>query len=374
MTLAARPNPESRNNWGQTPFFEGKKRGLSPVLLLLCLSLLMLPAGCQRATEPERLKGATMGTTWNVTYVAAPNGPDPRTLHADIQGLLDAMETSMSTYRDDSEISRVNRAPVDSPVAISADFYRVLSAALAVGRHSRGAYDVTVGPLVDLWGFGPKPFSGEIPSDEAITAALARVGQHHLRVDGEAYTVNRLQPVMLDLSSIAKGYAVDRVADLLQERRVHRYLVEVGGEMRVSGLSHRGDAWRVAIEKPDSNRRDIAAAIALTEGAVATSGDYRNFFEREGKRFSHSIDPRTGYPVAHDLVSVTVVHPSAMMADAWATALTVLGAGEAPAVAEEQGLAVYFIQRSEDSLVHSHTEEFSPYLVVKNQQGEGARE
>jgi thiamine biosynthesis lipoprotein len=292
----------------------------------------------------------------------------------DVQGVLDAVESSMSTYRGDSEITRVNRAPGNTRVEVSSDFYQVLSAAIAVGRQSRGAYDVTVGPLVELWGFGPTPFSGAVPSDEAIAQAMASVGQHHLRLDGENVAVSKLAPVSLDLSSIAKGFAVDRVAELLMEAGIHRFLAEVGGEMRVAGLSHRGDAWRVAIEKPDSGVRDIAAAIALTEGAVATSGDYRNFFELDGQRFSHTIDPRTGRPVVHDLVSVTVVHPSAMMADAWATALSVLGAVEGPEVAREQGLAVYFIQRNGDALEHSHTAEFSPYLVVQGEQGEVAPE
>jgi thiamine biosynthesis lipoprotein len=139
-------------------------------------------------------------------------------------------------------------------------------------------------------------------------------------------------------------------------------MLEVGGEMRVSGLSGRGDLWRIAIEQPDSQRRAVGVALNLTDTAVATSGDYRNFFEKDGRRFSHSIDPRTGYPVAHDLVSVTVLHPQTMMADAWATALTVLGAERAMAVAQAQGLPVYFIRNVDDEFLHSYTPQFSRYL------------
>jgi thiamine biosynthesis lipoprotein len=348
----------------------GRSRGwLFPIVLT---SLLL--AGCNSQTAPVQLSGATMGTTWHLTYVAPVDAPEPETVQAAIQAVLDAVEQSMSTYREDSEISRLNRAPPGTWFEISGDFYRVLSAALAVGRHSGGAYDVTLGPLVNLWGFGPEPFSGAPPSQDAITREMARIGQHRLRLDGDVPAVRKLAPVSLDLSSIAKGFAVDRVAAGLREQGIHRFLVEVGGEMLVSGLSHRGDAWRVAIERPESSGRSVATAIALTDNAVATSGDYRNFFELEGRRYSHTIDPRSGYPVAHDLVSVTVVHPSAMLADAWATALTVLGAEDAMAVAQEQGLAVYFIQRNGETLQHSHTAEFSPYLVVEDQQGMVARE
>jgi thiamine biosynthesis lipoprotein len=238
----------------------------------------------------------------------------------------------------------------------------VLSAAMAIGWQSDGAYDVTVGPLVDLWGFGPPGPVAAPPSEDAITAALERVGQDHLRLDGEGRRLLKRSPVQLDFSSIAKGYGVDRVAQWLGAQGVERYLVEVGGEMRLAGLSPRGDPWRIAIERPESGDRSVEQAIRLTDVGVATSGDYRNFFEVDGKRYSHSIDPHSGYPVAHDLVSVTVVHPSSMMADGWATALVVLGYEKAMAVAQEQGLAVYFIRRQGDAFIETHTPAFEPFL------------
>jgi thiamine biosynthesis lipoprotein len=205
------------------------------------------------------------------------------------------------------------------------------------------------------------------PSRSAVEQLLQRVGQDKLRLDGEALAVMKPIDLSLDFSSLAKGFAVDQVANWLTGQGIERFLVEVGGEMRVSGASARGDPWRVAIEQPESIGRSVAAAISITDVALATSGNYRNFFEVDGERFSHSIDPRTGYPVAHDLVSVTVVHPSAMLADAWATALTVRGAERAMAVARTQGLAVYFIRSVGGDFVPSHTPAFAVYLDAEPQ-------
>jgi len=303
-----------------------------------------------------------MGTSWHVTVIGSAGSPGEADLQAGIEAVLDEVNSSMSTYRADSEISRFNALPVDEWFDVSPDFYTVLSTAMAIGWQSHGAYDVTVAPLVDLWGFGPQGPVAAPPSDDTVTDVLERVGQDHLRLDGEGQRLLKHSPVTLDFSSIAKGFGVDRVAQWLSAQGVARYLVEVGGEMRLAGLSARGDPWRIAIERPDSGDRGVEQAIRLTDTGVATSGDYRNFFEIDGQRFSHSIDPRRGYPVAHDLVSVTVVHPSAMIADGWATALVVLGYEDAMAVAQEQGLAVYFIRRQGEAFSDSHTPAFEPYL------------
>jgi thiamine biosynthesis lipoprotein len=324
-----------------------------------CLALL---GACGERQATLQLAGQSMGTSWHVTVIEAPGTPSTAALQAGIEGVLEAVEASMSTYRRESEISRFNRAPPGEWQTLSGDFYTVLAAALEIGAQSGGAYDVTVAPLVELWGFGAAGGIDEPPPEQSIREMLERVGQQRLQLDGERQRVRKLGEVSLDLSSIAKGYAVDRIAGWLVQQGMDRYLVEVGGEMKLSGLSMRGDPWRIAIEKPAAGGRSVAVAVSLTDVGVATSGDYRNFFEAGGRRYSHTIDPRTGYPVDHELVSVTVVHPSAMTADAWATALTVLGPADGAAVAEARALAVYFITRKGKSFEVSHTPAFEPYL------------
>lgn len=316
-------------------------------------------AGCGRQQAPTQLSGSTMGTTWHLTYQGS-----EQVTQAEVQAVLERVEQSMSTWRDDSEISRFNRAAVAAWQPVSADFLAVMQAAHAVWSASAGAFDVTVAPAVNLWGFGPGERRDEPPSTQQVETVLEQVGTAAIEIDASGSRLRKSAPRQLDFSSLAKGYAVDAVAQLLLDRGVNDFLVEVGGEMRLAGLSPRGDAWRVAIEQPQAGTRAVATAIALSDVAVATSGDYRNFFEYGGRRYSHSIDPRTGWPVSHELVSVTVVASSAMMADAWATTLTVLGADEALAVAEEHALAVYFIQRAGGEFRARHTAAFAPYLAA----------
>lgn len=336
----------------------------------LLLGLLLLLGACAREPVELRLSGPTMGTVWNSTVIVPWDSPlDSAQLQAGIEAELAAVNASMSTYLPDSEISRFNAAPVDEWFQISADFYMVLSTALAISWQSSGAYDVTVGPLVNLWGFGPDGSVEVAPSDAEIAAAMARVGQDKLRLDGETYRVRKLADLYLDFSSIAKGFAVDQIARWLAGEGISSFLVEVGGEMRVAGQSARGDAWRIGIESPEAGRFELARTLRLGNDAVATSGDYRNYFEIDGERFSHTIDPRSGYPVTHELVSVTVVHASSMLADAWATALTVLGAEDAWAVAQAEGLAVYFIERDGEGFRSRHTAALETYLEPAMQQG-----
>ncbi|MFT4518523.1 MAG: thiamine biosynthesis lipoprotein [Halioglobus sp.] len=318
---------------------------------------------CESAPETVQLAGETMGTSWHVSYVSAAAIPIEDEINTGIELRLAEVDKSMSTYRADSEISRFNETAAGELFSVSEPFFKVLTAALDIGERSEGAYDVTVAPLVSLWGFGPATRVAEPPSQEAITGLLKEVGQHNLRLQDDGRGVRKLVAVSLDFSSLAKGYAVDHVAKWLEAQGIHRYMVEVGGEMRLAGASGRGDDWHIAVEQPDTISRTAATALSLTDIALATSGDYRNYFEANGQRYSHSIDPRTGYPVAHDLVSVTVAHSSAMMADAWATALVVLGTQRAKRVAQIQGLAVYFIRREDADFVHSHTASFEPYLV-----------
>ncbi|MBN7798397.1 FAD:protein FMN transferase [Parahaliea mediterranea] len=347
-------------------------------LFCVGLALALVLAGCgSGAGEAVRLDGRTMGTTWSVTYSPAGGAPPAESVREALQARLDGVNASMSTYRDDSEITRFNGAPVGEWFTVSEAFLTVLGAALDIGARSEGAYDVTVAPLVDLWGFGPGAGAGGVPDAAAIAALRPQVGQRYLEIDRAASRVRKTRAVSVDFSSIAKGYAVDELARYLLGQQIADFLVEVGGEMRLSGSSPRGDAWRIAVEQPTAGARAPAVALRPGDAAVATSGDYRNFFEMDGRRYSHSIDPRSGYPVAHDLVSVTVVADTAMVADAWATALEVLGAEDAMRVANAQALAVYFIRRQGDDFVASHSASFAPYLEGPDgatTQGQGAPE
>ncbi|MEP1469815.1 MAG: FAD:protein FMN transferase [Halieaceae bacterium] len=340
----------------------GKRKSHSLQWLFCCACLLLLSA-CGSTDKPLQLSGYGLGTSWHVTLLPGQNEVDEATVQALVEGQLGRVNRSMSTYLPASEINRFNASTLGVWQQPSADFLKVLDAAIDIGGKTAGGYDITIGPLVDLWGFGPGEPRIGMPSRQAVSEAKAQVGLDSLeRRDEEA---RRLKPIELDFSSIAKGYAVDLIAEALLANDVNDFLVEVGGEMRVAGASPRGDAWRVAIEQPIVERREVATAINLVDQSVATSGDYRNYFDLNGTRYSHTIDPRTGYPVRHDLVSVTVVHDSAMLADAWATALTVLGAEGAAQLAEELQLAVYFIRSEGEDFIASHSTAFEPYLAEK---------
>ncbi|MHA7815205.1 MAG: FAD:protein FMN transferase [Pseudohaliea sp.] len=333
----------------------------------LCLgALLALLAACGGEPQDLRLEGRTMGTRWHLTV---PGGAAAgEALQAAIDAELEAVNASMSTWLEDSEISRFNRLPAGATMTVSPSFAAVLEAALAIGRTSGGAYDVTVAPLVDLWGFGPEGPRDGIPDSAAVAETRYRVGQSKLDWNPDSRRLGKRAPVSLDFSSIAKGYAVDRVAGLLEARGLANYLVEIGGEMRVAGRSPRSDAWRVAVERPQAGARAVARGIALSDGAIATSGDYRNFFTVGEVRYSHMIDPRTGAPVTHDVVSVTVIHKSCMVADGWATALAVLGREAALEVADEAGLAVYLLAREGDGFKEYSSPAFAPYLAGSSEE------
>ena len=335
----------------------------SPILGALLGALLLGLAACDPAPRRATLGGATMGTTWSVVYADAA-GVSAADLRRRIERELEAINAVFSTYRPDSEISRLNRRAGAAPVQLSARFAEVLDAALAIGELSDGAYDVTVGPLVELWGFGAGDFSGAPPEAAQIAAARRRVGSARLRWDRERRLLTRPRGMRVDLSSIAKGYAVDRLSALLRAEGLENTLTEIGGELRVSGERPEGGPWRLAVESPDPAAGRFVDALNLRDAAVATSGDYRNFFEVDGRRYSHLLDPRTGYPVAHELVSVTVVHRDCMTADALATALIVLGPEQARALADREGLAAQFVSRAADGLEVDYTASFAAYRAA----------
>ena len=322
-------------------------RCLRPALLLAFCCL----AGCAADERPVQMGGAIFGTTWSLTYLGAPDGVSPTQVQSEINAAFALVNESMNHYDPSSLISEFNALPAQTPIEVDWDFTYVLSAAIELTAATRGAYDVSVSALSDLWGFGPEG-PRQFPDAADIEMTLSQVGVAQLDWESTTRTLSkRASGLKLDFSSLAKGYAVDLGADALEDLDIPHFMLEVGGEVRVRGSSPRGDAWRIAVERPDPGAlRGIQAALTVSDTGIATSGDYRNFFERDGQRYSHLIDPRTGYPIQHDVVSVTVVHGSAMMADAWATALTVLGSAEAMVLAEERGLAVYLLKRSGDTL------------------------
>ncbi|MEE3327957.1 MAG: FAD:protein FMN transferase [Myxococcota bacterium] len=295
------------------------------------------------------LNGTTMGTTWSVHVASEDMGASAmRSAAAAIQSSLDEVVASMSTWDPDSEISRLNASTRTDPQTISEPLLQVLKVAQAVSQASQGAFDVTVSPLVDAWGFGAATPPASLPSEKHLEEIRRHTGHGLVILDGTRSTLTKKDPrVEIDLSAIAKGYGVDRVAEKLESLGYFDYLVEVGGELRARGRRLDGKIWRVAIETPGDGLREIHRILELKDRAMATSGDYRNFYERDGQRFSHTLDPRTGRPIEHRLASVSVLHPTATAADAWATALNVLGPKKGFEVAQEENIAAYFISRTD---------------------------
>lgn len=311
------------------------------VLTFLLLTALTLLSACAQQ-ESAQLQGSTMGTTYSIVVPKLPDGVSAGEIQEDATRLLQRVNQQMSTYIPDSELSLLNKNTSLDWVALSKDLLAVLRLAQSVSEQSGGAFDVTVGPLVNLWGFGPQGRIEAQPSEQAIMEAKGRSGFGKIELSDQR--IKRHDATLyIDLSAIAKGYGVDLLAEHLESLGIQDYLVEIGGEIRAKGVSARGDAWRVAVEKPLLEQRSVDRVVNLTNIAVATSGDYRNFFIENGVRYSHTIDPRTGRPISHALASVTVLHESAALADAWATALMVLGEKSGYELAQKLELPAYFL-------------------------------
>jgi len=323
-------------------------RALASALLAGAAALTAGCAGPERSDAWVELSGEALGTTWHVRVRAAADGPDPQALAGPIREELEAVDARMSGWREASELSRFNASGSTGWFAVSDPTAHVVAEALAVHRLSGGAFDPTVGPLVAAWGFGPAERRTRPPQDAALAAALRRVDAAGLAVRREPPALRKARPdLVLDLAGVAKGYAVDAVARRLRALGVRDALVEVGGELRAHGAGPDGGAWRVAVEEPLPGARRPAWVLDLEDEALATSGDYRERFRWKGRRYGHVLDPRTGHPVSHGLVSVSVVAPEAARADAWATALLVLGREAGRRVAEREGLAVLFVSRAD---------------------------
>lgn len=346
----------------------------APVLLPFALLTLvalsawrMCPSGQptpgQPATRAEPqvhvFEGPTMGTTWRVSALAD-GGADPKAIPAAVAAELAEIDRQMSNWRDDAVLMAFNAHASADPFPAPKMLLEVLALAREVSERSGGAFDVTVAPLVDAWGFGREPRETP-PTDAELAALRARVGWSKLHIDLSAGTLRKDQPdLVLNVSAIAPGYAADVLSDRLVALGFPRHLVDVGGEFRARGDGPNGP-WRLGIERPDGpvEARTVQEVVRLRDGALATSGDYRNYREQDGVRVSHTIDPRTGRPIAHRLASVSIVHETAALADAWATALNVLGPDEGLALAEREGLAALFLVRDEGGFVPRPTTAFA---------------
>lgn len=314
-------------------------------------------AGCESSDPLESFGGPTMGSTYTIKYVRADGVADAKTLQAGVEAILAEVDQQMSTYRDDSLIERFNRAPADTCMAMPQDVLELVRLGEGLSLQSDGAFDLTVEPLLNLWGFGPKSRGEQVPSAEAIAEVRQRIGHQHLRIDGEQLCKDT--KVQVDLNSVAAGHAVDRIAAWLEQQGVASYLVEATGELKMRGRKPDGSAWRIAIEEPREDQRVAQRTLELDGYGVSTSGDYRNYFEENGRRYSHTLDPRSGAPIAHKLAAVTVLHPKAVLADGLSTLLMVLGPEDGLAWAERQGIAAFFVTRAGDGYVTHATKAFT---------------
>jgi thiamine biosynthesis lipoprotein len=322
----------------------------------------LLAAACTRVPEELVLSGPTMGTTYTVKVAAAPASVDGARLRATIDEVLAQIDRSMSGYRNDSELARFNASPSTQWYDVSADLASVVQAALEVSEASGGAFDITVGPLVAAWGFGPGGEPKVLPSDEQIAQISGAVGYRklHARLDPPALR-KEVAALTIDLNGIAPGFAVDRLAERLQALQIDSFMIDIGGEVRARGRNARGEVWHIAVEQPVDTQRAPYAGVHLDNAAVSTSGEYRDYYERDGRRYSHTIDPRTGRPLDRAPGSVVVIASATAQADAWATAMNVLGPSDGLALAERRHMPVMFIERVGSEWRSRETPEFERF-------------
>lgn len=335
-----------------------RKKILFPVFLLIIVAVFYRLS----VFTPELVSfsGPTMGTTYTVKFYTTEEVENPWDLKDDVDAVLVRVNKLMSTYDPNSELSEFNKLTAGQSLTVSEEMAYVIDKALLLSRMTGGEYDVTIGPLVNLWGFGPGKREDKVPTEAEIEAAKSRVGYQFLTLDG--LRLSKEKDIYVDLSSIAKGYGVDAVAKVLQDKGIESYLVEVGGEISSKGVKPDGSPWRVAIESPAGGHNIAERIIDVTNIALATSGDYRNYFEQNGVRYSHTISPLTGRPITHRLVSVTVVDTTTTMADGLATAITVLGPEKGYEFAQENGIAAYLLVKTDFGFEERPSDAFKPYL------------
>ncbi|MTW19710.1 FAD:protein FMN transferase [Allochromatium palmeri] len=341
-----------------TDFVRASRWCIALALLFVALS------GCSEHNDPMiELSGPTMGTYYSVKIARPPAGLSAETLEPELLGVLDAVIAEISTYDQNSELSRLNANPSTDWIPVSENLLAVIAEGQHIAALTDGVYDVTIGPLVNLWGFGPERRPDRRPTEAEIQAARERVGYRKLELRSEPPAVRKARgDLYIDLSSLGEGYGADRLVDWLESRGVSDYMVAIAGAIRAKGRNAKGLPWGIAIEQPRPDRRAVHRVVPLSGHALSTSGDYRNFFEQDGKHYSHEIDPMTGTPVDRKLGSVTVIGEIGRVVDGLATALMVLGEERGPALAEAQGIAAYFIVREGEDFKGIGSSAFRAYL------------
>ncbi len=326
-------------------------------LMVLSAALYLRP----RTVEVATFDGRTMGTSYRVRLAAGRSADSITHLQRGVDSVLTAVNAGMSTYDPTSELSRINDVATLAPIPISRDLALVLATSLRVHRESGGSFDVTVQPLVEAWGFGPEALPGVKPSEAALDEIRQYIGSDKMTLDGT--TLTKMHPrVAIDLSAVAKGFGVDRVSDWLAEHGEPGHLVEIGGELRARGRRPDGEPYRVGIEEPRPTGRAVRLVLQVEGKGLATSGNYRNFFVMDGEEYAHTINPVTGWPVKHEMLSASVLHDTCTLADAWATALMVAGPERAWALAEANNLDVLLLIAGTDGTV---TERATPGFAAR---------
>lgn len=333
---------------------------------VVVVTALLALAACGDQRQQITINGSTMGTYYSIKIINQDGLPTTKVIQQEIDRRLELVNDQMSTYRPQSELSLFNQSPANKPFLVSAATAKVITEALRISNVSHGAYDVTVGPVVNLWSFGPEARPESIPTDKDVTTRLSEVGYQHLQVLAGNQLVKDEAKLYVDLSSIAKGYGVDVVADYLKDDlHVKNFMVDVGGELRLQGKNQANVLWRIAVEKPVENERAVQEILQVGNMAIATSGDYRNYFDENGVRYSHLINPKTGRPIDNHVVSVTVIASSCMTADAYATTFSVMGEDESIALANQENIPVMLIVKTKDGFIEYKSKTFEQYVDKK---------
>ncbi|APC14975.1 thiamine biosynthesis protein ApbE [Pseudomonas frederiksbergensis] len=320
-------------------------------------------SGCGNGDSMESFGGPTMGSTYSIKYIRHPGTPGPLEVQKQVELILAEVDQQMSTYRSDSDIERFNGLPANSCQSMPAPVLQLVKVGEQLSEASDGSYDLTVEPLLNLWGFGPQSRDEKVPSAEALALARQRVGYAHLRIEGDQLCKDA--PVEVDFGSIGAGYVIDRIAAKLQEMGIDSFIADATGELKAVGKKLDGSPWKIALEEPRDDQQVVERVITLNGNGVSTSGDYRNYFMQDGRRYSHTFDARTGAPITHTLASVTVIHPSTLMADGLSTLLLILGPERGRDYAEKHDIGAFFVIRTDTGFVTRTSQAFDRLSAEK---------